>query len=92
MLHSAANAVRSVTTSTKIILHLANGWDSATITWFYNGIFIAGQLATTDIDVLGFSFYPFYGTSATYANLKSSLTSIVNKLNKVLDVLLQYLD
>lgn len=82
MLHSAANAVRSVTTSTRIVLHLANGWDSSLLTWFYNGIFIQGQLATGDIDVLGFSFYPFYGTKATFNNLKSSLTSIVNKLNK----------
>lgn len=83
LLHSAANGVRAASSSTKVVLHLANGWDSGSVTSFYNQIFIAGQLAPSDLNVLGFSFYPFYGTSATLNNLKSSLQNIVNKLGKV---------
>lgn len=83
LLHSAANGVRAASSSTKVVLHLANGWDSSGTNSFYNQIFIPGQLAASDLDLLGFSFYPFYGTSATLANLKSSLQNIVNKLGKV---------
>ncbi|KAF5310556.1 hypothetical protein D9619_007865 [Psilocybe cf. subviscida] len=82
LLHSAANGVRAASSSTKVVLHLANGWDSSGTNSFYNQIFIPGQLAASDLDLLGFSFYPFYGTSATLANLKSSLQNIVNKLGK----------
>lgn len=83
LLHSASSGVRAASSSTKVVLHLANGWDSSGTTSFYNQIFIAGQLATSDLDLLGFSFYPFYGTSATLANLKTSLQNIINKLGKV---------
>ncbi|TFK32349.1 endogalactanase [Crucibulum laeve] len=82
LLHSAASGVRAASSSVKTMVHLANGWDSSAVTSFYNQIFIAGQLATGDVDVLGFSFYPFYGTGATTAALKSSMQSIVTKLGK----------
>jgi len=82
-LHSAVSGARSVA-SPKIMVHLAvaNGWSSGDLTWFWGGIFIQGAFATTDIDIMGFSFYPFYGTAATFANLKSQLTAIVNKYGK----------
>jgi arabinogalactan endo-1,4-beta-galactosidase len=38
--------------------------------------------ALTRPQLVGVSFYPFYGKSATLANLKSSLTALVNKLGK----------
>ncbi|KAF8069086.1 glycoside hydrolase family 53 protein [Lyophyllum atratum] len=82
LLHSAARGVRDASTSTKIMIHLANGWNGGAVSSFFNQIFIAGQLATTDFDVLGFSFYPFYGTGATYSALKSSLQAMVTKFNK----------
>lgn len=89
LLHSAANGVRDASSSTKIMIHLANGWNAGAVSSFFNQIFISGQLATTDIDVLGFSFYPFYGTGATYAALKSSLQAMVTKYNKVCSIFLE---
>lgn len=83
LLHSAANGVRDASSSTRIMIHLANGWDAGGIAWWYNGIFIQGQFATTDFDVLGYSFYPFYGTGATFAALKSSMQAMVTRFNKV---------
>jgi arabinogalactan endo-1,4-beta-galactosidase len=83
LLHSAARGVRDASSSTKIMIHLANGWSGSAVTSFYNQIFISGQLATTDFDLFGFSFYPFYGTGATYAALKSSMQAVVTKFNKV---------
>lgn len=82
LLHSAANAVRSVSSSTKIMVHLANGWDSSTMTWWLNGIQIPGAFSMSDVDILGFSFYPFYDTRATLAALKSSLTTVVKTYGK----------
>ncbi|GLB42187.1 putative arabinogalactan [Lyophyllum shimeji] len=82
LLHSAANGVRDASSSTKIMIHLANGWNGGAVSSFYNQIFIPGEFATSDFDILGFSFYPFYGTGATYSNLKSSLQAMVTKFNK----------
>ncbi|KAF7316537.1 Arabinogalactan endo-beta-1,4-galactanase [Mycena indigotica] len=82
MLHSAISAVRTASPSTRTVIHLANGWDASATNWFYNSIFISGQLSLADVDILGFSFYPFYGTSATYSNLQSNLQALVNKFGK----------
>jgi len=82
LLHSAANGVRDASSSTKIMIHLANGWNGSAVTSFFNQIFIAGQFATGDFDLFGFSFYPFYGTGATYSALKSSMQAVVTKFNK----------
>ncbi|KAG6830244.1 hypothetical protein H0H87_008771, partial [Tephrocybe sp. NHM501043] len=77
LLHSAANGVHDASSSTKIMIHLANGWSGSAIASFYNQIFIAGEFATTDFDMFGFSFYPFYGTGATYSALQSSMQAMV---------------
>ena len=83
LLHSAAQGVRAASSSTKIVVHIANGWDSSDVSYFWDGIFVAGAFATSDVDILGFSFYPFYGTGATLSALQSSMNSIISKLGKV---------
>ncbi|KIP09699.1 glycoside hydrolase family 53 protein [Phlebiopsis gigantea 11061_1 CR5-6] len=90
LLNSAASGVRTGSRNTKIVVHIANGWDSSDVSYFWDGIFIAGAFSTSDVDILGFSYYPFYGTGATLSALKSSLSSIVSKLNK--DVLVAETD
>ncbi|KAK7042374.1 Arabinogalactan endo-beta-1,4-galactanase [Favolaschia claudopus] len=82
LMHSAVNGARSASSSIKTVVHLANGWDANAVSSFYNQIFIAGQFATADVDVMGFSFYPFYGTGATFSHLQSSLQAMVNKYGK----------
>ncbi|KAF8962594.1 arabinogalactan endo-1,4-beta-galactosidase [Flammula alnicola] len=82
LLHSAANGVRAASSTTKVMIHLANGWDSASVSSFYSQVFIPGQLSTFDVDVMGFSFYPFYGTGATLNALRSSLQAMINKYGK----------
>ncbi|KAJ7094016.1 arabinogalactan endo-1,4-beta-galactosidase [Mycena belliarum] len=82
LLHSAANGARDASSTVKTIVHLANGWDAGGVSWFYSGIFIAGQFALADVDVMGFSFYPFYGTSAKFTALQSSLQAMVTKYGK----------
>ncbi|KAJ3514531.1 hypothetical protein NLJ89_g2321 [Agrocybe chaxingu] len=76
LLHSAANGVRAASSSTKIMIHLANGWNGSAVSSFFNQIFRPGELETGDFDVMGFSIYPFYGTSATASALQSSLQAM----------------
>ena len=83
LLHSAASGVRAASSSTKIVIHIANGWDTSSVDSFFSGIFIPGALSTSDVDVFGFSFYPFYGTGATFSALSTTLNDMVQKYNKV---------
>lgn len=69
--------------SPQILIHLANGWDWSDLEYWYQGVFgIQGALTASEVDIMGVSFYPFYGTNATLANLKSSLTNLANAYGK----------
>ena len=83
LLHSAAAGVRAASSSVKTMVHLANGWNWGTVDWFFSGVYLPGKLATSDVDVLAFSLYPFYGTGASLSALRSSLTQTANKFGKV---------
>ncbi|KAH7878624.1 endogalactanase [Lentinula edodes] len=82
LLHSAANGAHDASDTVKIVVHLANGWDGSAMSSFYEQIFIQGEFATTDFDVMGFSFYPFYDAAATYSALQSSLDNLVATYGK----------
>ncbi|KDQ58683.1 glycoside hydrolase family 53 protein [Jaapia argillacea MUCL 33604] len=86
LLHSAATGVRAaLSPPPKIMIHLANGWDWGGVSWWYNGTLdasIAGGLTLADIDTMGFSFYPFYGTTATLENLKESMGNVSTLYHK----------
>lgn len=82
LLHSAVSGVRAASSFTKTVIHIANGWDTSSVDAFFSGIFVPGALSTSDVDVLGFSFYPFYGTGATFSALSTTLNGIVSKYNK----------
>ncbi|KIJ66964.1 glycoside hydrolase family 53 protein [Hydnomerulius pinastri MD-312] len=90
LLHAGALAVRKASPSTKNVIHLANGWDQADVSYFYTGIFnvseteeaLGGGLTESDVDVMGFSYYPFYGTNATLSNLGSSMDYVVSTYSK----------
>jgi arabinogalactan endo-1,4-beta-galactosidase len=45
-----------------------------------------GTFVTSDFDMMGVSFYPFYSASASLASLKSSLTNMANAWGKELAV------
>ena len=83
LLHSAASGARAGSSTLKTMIHLANGWDESAIANFYENVFQPGAFAITDIDIMGFSFYPFFGTGATLDALQTSLTSIYSTYWKV---------
>ncbi|POM80890.1 Arabinogalactan endo-1,4-beta-galactosidase [Phytophthora palmivora] len=76
------DAVSAGTTQPKVMIHLDNGWKSETVSWFFKSLFAEGTVTTDDVDVFGFSFYPFYNTKATIDALTSSLTQLATTYSK----------
>jgi len=84
LLHSASLGVKDGSPSKipKIMIHLDNGWSVGTQTNWYKSVLGTGIFLASDYDIQGVSFYPFYGTGATLANLKSSLTTLISTYGK----------
>ncbi|KAF3060959.1 Arabinogalactan endo-beta-1,4-galactanase [Daldinia childiae] len=84
LLHSAAWGVKDSKLSPKprIMIHLDNGWNWNTQKNWYESVLKAGPLTTSDFDMMGVSYYPFYNPSATLSNLKTSLTNMANTWGK----------
>ncbi|TDL17634.1 arabinogalactan endo-1,4-beta-galactosidase [Rickenella mellea] len=81
-LHSAKVGATDGGFKGKTMIHIANGWDLGGQQYFYNNIFVPGALSASDVDILAVSFYPFFGTGATAAALKSTLTALINTYGK----------
>ncbi|KAI1083064.1 glycoside hydrolase family 53 protein [Whalleya microplaca] len=84
ILHSAAWGVKDsdLTTQPRIMVHLDNGWDWETQKWFYESVLAPGTFITSDFDMMGVSYYPFYNAGATLSSLKTSLTNMANTWGK----------
>lgn len=76
------DAVAAGVTKPKVMIHLDDGWDKDTQLWWYKALLATGTVTTTDFDVLGVSFYPFYGSGATIPNLQSSLDALASTYRK----------
>ena len=64
------------------MIHLANGWSYSEVSYFFNTVLKQGPLVSSDFDLIGLSYYPFYSSAATLASLKSSLKSIHSAYGK----------
>jgi arabinogalactan endo-1,4-beta-galactosidase len=64
------------------MIHLDNGWDWSAQSYFYTELLSRGTFHTTDFDMMGVSYYPFYSSSATLASLKTSLTNMASMWGK----------
>ncbi|KAF1968241.1 arabinogalactan endo-1,4-beta-galactosidase-like protein [Bimuria novae-zelandiae CBS 107.79] len=85
LLKAASNGVKesSMSPTPKIMIHLDNGWNKDTQTWWYDTVLNSGGgFWTTDFDVMGVSYYPFYNPSATLSSLSASLNAIASKWSK----------
>ncbi|KAK7518867.1 family 53 glycosyl hydrolase [Phyllosticta citriasiana] len=56
-----------------VMLHMDNGWNTTLQELWFGALTATRLVSPADWDVLGFSFYPFYGTNATFENLASTL-------------------
>ncbi|KAM0134774.1 hypothetical protein ACHAP3_005330 [Botrytis cinerea] len=88
LLHSASAGIKDSTLATKpkIMIHLDNGYSWSEQQYFYKTVLAAGPLLTTDFDMMGVSYYPFYSSAATLASLKTSLTNMASTWGKQLVV------
>lgn len=68
------------------MIHLDNGWNWSTQQYWYTTVLAQGTLTTSDFDIMGVSYYPFYNSAATLASLKSSLTNMAASWGKELVV------
>jgi arabinogalactan endo-1,4-beta-galactosidase len=84
LLHSAAWGVKDSTLNPKpkIMIHLDNGWNSATQLWWYKTALAAGPLLASDFDMMGVSYYPFYSSEAYLGSLKYSLAQLAAAYGK----------
>ncbi|KAH6630818.1 family 53 glycosyl hydrolase [Chaetomium sp. MPI-SDFR-AT-0129] len=84
LLHSAAWGIKdsSLNPKPKIMIHLDNGWNWDTQKWWYTELLNQGTFKTSDFDMMGVSFYPFYSESASLSALKTSLNNMVQTWGK----------
>jgi arabinogalactan endo-1,4-beta-galactosidase len=69
----------------QVLIHIANGWNlTLQQRWF--PAMIENGLPLSAWDAFGFSFYPFYGTSATFDNLRMTLNTLAVEYRKPLQV------
>lgn len=68
------------------MIHIDDGWNKTLQLAWFDALTKTGKVSTNDWDVFGFSFYPFYGTAATLANLKDSLNAVASRYRKPVHV------
>ncbi|KAG8785082.1 hypothetical protein FRC15_002018 [Serendipita sp. 397] len=88
LLNSGRNGAIDGNTSSppKIMIHIDNGWDWSLQQSWWDNIQVQGALTLDKVDYIGVSFYPFYDTRATLANLKTTLTNMANRYGRPLIV------
>jgi arabinogalactan endo-1,4-beta-galactosidase len=65
-------AVKSVSSTTKVIVHLANGYDNGLYQWMFDGLKANGA----QWDIIGMSLYPSYSSSGWQTVDNQCLTNI----------------
>lgn len=76
LLKAGIKAVKEISPSTKIMIHLANGGDNE----LYTRVFTQLINRNVDFDVIGLSFYPFW--HGTFNDLQKNLDDISAKFKK----------
>lgn len=67
------NAVKSISDSIKVVVHLSNGYDNSLFRWMFDGLKANGA----NWDVIGMSLYP---TAANWASYNSSCLANMNDM------------
>lgn len=90
-LYSAAregvrDAVKAGVQAPEVMIHIDNGWNLTTQRRWFEALTATGKVKMKDWDVIGLSFYPFYGTGATLANLREAMGWLARKYGKPIHV------
>ncbi|MEK3883361.1 glycosyl hydrolase 53 family protein [Paenibacillus sp. PL2-23] len=79
LVNSGHNAVKSVSSSTKTIVHIANGYDNALFVWNIGGLISNGA----NFDIIGMSLYPTASDWSTKVNQTiSNANNLISRYNK----------
>lgn len=80
------DAVRAGVSKPQVMIHIDDGWNKTLQLEWFGALTGTGKVKTSDWDVFGFSFYPFYGTAATLDNLADTLNAVSAKYKKPVHV------
>jgi len=67
------------------MIHIDDGWNLILQQRWFDA-FLANEVPLSSWDVFGFSFYPFYGTVATFDNLRTTLAYLAYTYKKPIQV------
>lgn len=81
-----SDAVAAGVHKPQVMIHIDDGWNKTLQLDWFGALVGTGKVKTSDWDVFGFSFYPFYGTAATLENLSDSLRAVAAKYGKPIQV------
>lgn len=81
-----ADAVAAGASKPEVMIHVDNGWNQTLQERWYGALTATGLVEESDWDVFGVSFYPFYGTAATFENLRASLGWMADTYGKPIQV------
>ncbi|KAF2215715.1 glycoside hydrolase family 53 protein [Cercospora zeae-maydis SCOH1-5] len=80
------DAVNAGLQKPQVMIHIDNGYDLSLQQRWFSALVGTGIVNTSDWDIFGFSIYPFYGTSATLANLQTTVNWVANEYGKPIHV------
>jgi arabinogalactan endo-1,4-beta-galactosidase len=84
LLHSCSSGIKASSIATKpaIAIHLSSGATVGDQTGWYDGVLAAGPFKSSDYDIQAVSYYPCWGTQATLAKFKSTISTMHSKYGK----------
>lgn len=70
----------------QVMIHIDNGWDLTMLTRWFTALVSTNIFSVSDWDVFGLTFYPFYGTGATFQTLTNTVNSLAETYGKAIHV------
>lgn len=79
MVNAGYEAVKSVFPTSKVIVHISNGWDNALFRWIFDGL----KTNQAKFDVIGISLYPSASNWQTYnSQCLATMTDMISRYQK----------
>jgi arabinogalactan endo-1,4-beta-galactosidase len=84
LINQGYNAVKAVSDTTKVIVHIANGYDNGLFRWMFDGL----TSNATKFDIIGLSLYPSFANggannwSATNSQCLANMNDLIARYNK----------
>ncbi len=78
LINQGYNAVKSVSDTTKVIVHVSNGYDNTLFRWMFDGLVANGA----KFDIIGMSLYPSYATGgvSSWATVNAQCLTNMNDM------------